>query len=389
MATVNRVVSATRGRQAVIALGAMYVVLAVGWLFLWPTENKPFLNILFISILIGVPGLFLLYGGLQLPRTTIHSDFYLRIGCWCLGGIGGMLAVLLLYHLQPADNLSEPYRSVLVLTALSSVAGFGVGMYDAKAETQAREAAQRNQKLQEIQEQLKESNERLEQFAYAASHDLQEPLRMITSYLHLLERRYADDLDEEGEEFIEFAVDGAERMSEMIDGLLAYSRVETQGEPFEPVDLNEELADVQKNLELRITESNADITIDDLPRVTGDRSQLRQVFQNLLSNAIEYSGDETPTIFVTAERNDAMWTISVRDEGIGMQPDQQERIFEPFQRLHSHDEHAGTGIGLALCKRIIERHGGRIWVDSEPGEGATFSFTVPVRRPGNSSPPNQ
>ena len=230
----------------------------------------------------------------------------------------------------------------------------------------------------EYRRKLEESNERLEQFAYAASHDLQEPLRMVTSYLDLLESRYADDIDEDGEEFIAYAVDGAERMKEMIDGLLEYSRVETQGESFEPVDLEGVLADVKKNLELQIDESNAVIELSKLPCVKGDQRQLGQLFQNLLCNAIEYSGDEPRCIHISAEKEGVEWIVSVRDNGIGIQPDQQDRIFDVFQRLHSHEEYTGTGIGLALCKRIVERHGGEIWVDSEPSEGSTFSFTLPA-----------
>jgi PAS domain S-box-containing protein len=229
----------------------------------------------------------------------------------------------------------------------------------------------------EYQQKLKESNERLEQFAYAASHDLQEPLRMVSSYLQLIEQRYANELDEDGEEFLEFAVDGAERMSNMIDGLLEYSRVETQGDPFEPVDLEDVLDDVLADLQLRIVESGAEITTDSLPRVEGDAGQLRQVFQNLLSNAIEYSGDEPPRIRVETEHTDSRWRVSVHDEGIGIDPDDQDRVFEVFQRLHGQDAGSGTGIGLALTRRIVERHGGEIRVDSEPGEGTTFSFTLP------------
>jgi PAS domain S-box-containing protein len=230
----------------------------------------------------------------------------------------------------------------------------------------------------EYRRKLEESNERLEQFAYAASHDLQEPLRMVTSYLQLIEHRYGDELDADGEEFIEYAVDGAERMAAMIDGLLEYSRVESQGDPLKPVDLADVLADVREDLTVRIEERDAEITAEPLPVVAGDASQLRQVFQNLLTNAIEYSGDEPPRIHVSAERSGREWEISVRDEGIGIDPSAQDRIFQVFQRLHSHEEHEGTGIGLALCHRIVERHGGEIRVDSEPGEGSTFSLTLPA-----------
>ena len=230
---------------------------------------------------------------------------------------------------------------------------------------------------EEYRRKLVESNERLEQFAYAASHDLQEPLRMVTSYLQLLERRYGDELDEDADEFIDYAVDGAERMREMIDGLLEYARVETRGDPLEPVELNEVLDDVRTDLQLQIEESDARIDGGPLPQVSGDEGQLRQVFQNLVTNAIEYSGDEPPRITVSAERNGATWRISVHDDGIGIDSDETDRIFELFQRLHSHDECDGTGIGLALCRRIVERHGGAIGVESEPGEGSTFSFTLP------------
>ncbi|WP_436343149.1 ATP-binding protein [Natronorubrum sp. FCH18a] len=240
------------------------------------------------------------------------------------------------------------------------------------------EQIEREEKLAELVEKLEESNERLEQFAYAASHDLQEPLRMVSSYLQLLESRYADDLDEDAEEFLEFAVDGAERMREMIDGLLEYSRVDTQGDPLEPIDLDHLVAEVQEDLQMQIAESGARITTEDLPRVEGDDSQLRQIFQNLFSNAITYSGDEEPKIHVEADHRGRKWLISVHDEGIGIDPGDQERVFEVFQRLHGREEHPGTGIGLALCQRIVERHGGRIWVESEPGEGSTFSFTLPT-----------
>ncbi|WP_339104063.1 MEDS domain-containing protein [Haloterrigena salinisoli] len=231
--------------------------------------------------------------------------------------------------------------------------------------------------LEETIDRLRQSNERLEQFAYAASHDLQEPLRMVSSYLQLIENEYESELDADGEEFLAFAVDGAERMRAMIDGLLAYSRVETQGDPFEPVDLEAVIDDVLTDLRLRIAESGAEIEVGDLPTVSGDRNQLHQLFQNLLSNALEYSGDEPPRVEIAATRDGPQWTVSVSDEGIGIEPAEQERIFEVFERLHSRAEYDGTGIGLALCQRIVERHGGEIRVDSEPGEGATFSVTFP------------
>lgn len=247
----------------------------------------------------------------------------------------------------------------------------------------------------EYERALEASNERLEQFAHAASHDLQEPLRMVSSYLRLLEQRYGDNLDQDGREFLEYAVDGADRMHDMIEGLLEYSRVETRGQPFEPVPLDDILADARDNLRVAITEQNAEITSQSLPTVDGDRRQLRQLFQNLLDNAIKYSGDEPPKIHVAAELCESCpetqsvrgydvttadrdrWVVSIEDQGIGIEGDDQEKIFEVFQSLDRQDEH-GSGIGLALCKRIVERHHGEIWADSDPGAGTTISVTLPA-----------
>ncbi|WP_232703566.1 PAS domain-containing sensor histidine kinase [Halobacterium wangiae] len=251
------------------------------------------------------------------------------------------------------------------------------------------EAIEREQyetRLERLIRKLEESNERLEQFAYAASHDLQEPLRMVTSYLKLVESRYSDELDEDGEEFIKFAVDGAERMRAMINSLLAYSRVETQGDPFETVDLDVVVKDALADLQFRIDRHDAEVVVGELPVVRGDGGQLRQVFQNLLDNAIEYSGEKTPSVEVSAERDGNEWVISVADEGIGIDEDDAERVFEVFQRLHSREAHSGTGIGLALCDRIIERHNGDIWIESESSEGATFSMSLPPVPESESEP---
>ncbi|QCS41554.1 ATP-binding protein [Natrinema versiforme] len=247
--------------------------------------------------------------------------------------------------------------------------------------TDITERVERERRLEGLIERLETSNERLEQFAYAASHDLQEPLRMVSSYLQLIEGRYGGELDDDGEEFLQFAVDGAERMREMIDGLLEYSRVETEGDPFEPVDLNAVLDDVLDDLQLRFEESNGEVIAESLPTVEGDSGQLRQVFQNLLDNAIEYSGDGPPRITVSSERrseNAAEWEISVSDDGIGIDPEYSDQIFDVFQSYHEGEGYNGTGIGLAICERIIERHGGEIRVTSEPGEGSTFTFTLPA-----------
>ncbi len=374
----SRVFSVPGSRRVLLALGGLYVALAVGWAVSQSFLGTSVATILVVSSFIGGSGIVLLWGGYRLPQMEIHSTCYPAVAGRCLTGLGIMLGILTLYHLQPDTGLTNPERSLPILTGFSSVAGFGVGMYDAQAKTRARELKLQNRKLQRTQERLEESNERLEQFAYAASHDLQEPLRMVSSYLQLLESRYGDEFDEEGEEFLEYAIDGSERMAEMIDGLLEYSRVETQGETFEPVDLDEICAEACQNLELQIDETDAVINGEELPRVEGDASQLRQVFQNLISNAIEYSGDAPPRIDIFAERDGEEWIISVRDGGLGIPTEEQDRIFEVFERLHGHEEGTRTGIGLALCSRIIERHNGEIWVESEPGEETTFSFTLPA-----------
>ena len=235
---------------------------------------------------------------------------------------------------------------------------------------------------------LERSNKELEQFAYVASHDLQEPLRMVSSYTQLLARRYEGKLDADADEFIAFAVDGASRMQQLIQDLLSFSRVNTRGKPFGPVDCNRVLGQVRANLGLAIAESGALLTNDELPILTADEGQLVQVLQNLVGNAIKFhKPDAPPWVHIAATRSPLPeraatgmreWTFSVRDNGIGIDPQYYERLFVIFQRLHGRDEYPGTGIGLAICKRIVERHGGRIWVESQPGEGTTFYFTIPV-----------
>jgi PAS domain S-box-containing protein len=224
---------------------------------------------------------------------------------------------------------------------------------------------------------IKAANDELQRFAYVASHDLQEPLRMISSYLQLIERRYKDKLDQDANEFIEFAVSGARRLQKMIESLLDYSRVETRGEPFRPVSCGEALNGALSNLDMAIKENEAVITRDTLPTVWGDADQLSRLFQNLISNSLKFRSEEKPRIAISVRRRDSEWLFSVKDNGIGIAPQYYERIFVIFQRLHGYD-YPGTGIGLSISKRIVERHGGRMWVESEPDKGTTFYFTLPA-----------
>jgi hypothetical protein len=230
--------------------------------------------------------------------------------------------------------------------------------------------------LQITLEQLTRSNKELEQFAYVASHDLQEPLRMVSSYVQLLAERYKDQLDERAQKFIHYAVDGAVRMQSLIQDLLGFSRVSTRGLAFARIDSNILLAEALANLQTSISVSGAVITSDQLPVVYGDRIQIVQVFQNLISNSIKFCTSKPPKIHVSADFRDEHWLFSVRDNGIGIDAKYAEKIFIIFQRLHAREEYPGTGIGLALCKRIIERHGGEIRFESEVGKGTTFYFTL-------------
>jgi signal transduction histidine kinase len=238
-------------------------------------------------------------------------------------------------------------------------------------------------------EELTRSNVELDQFASVVSHDLQEPLRMITAYVHLLQTEYRGKLDPDADEFIGYAVDGAKRMQGLINDLLVYSRVGTRGKEFTPIDCNVVLARTLLNLKMAIDESGARVTQDHLPTVLGDEYQLGQLFQNLIGNAIKYRSERPPEIHVGCERRGEVWRFAVRDNGIGIDPEYIARIFVIFQRLHTRQEYPGTGIGLAVCKKIIERHRGQIWAESELGKGSTFYFTLPIKQepqPANVAP---
>jgi light-regulated signal transduction histidine kinase (bacteriophytochrome) len=232
------------------------------------------------------------------------------------------------------------------------------------------------QVLIKLNEELLRSNRDLQQFAYVASHDLQEPLRMVSSFTQMLMLRYEDKLDEDGKEFIRYAVDGCKRMYDLLNALLAYSRVQTKGKEFVKVDLENVIEKVLQNLSLRISERNALIYKTDLPVLYADENQMIQLIQNLIDNSQKVS-NENPKIHISSRSDNYEHIISVTDEGVGISEEYHERVFKIFQRLVTRQEYEGTGIGLAICKRIVERHGGKIWIDSKPGKGSTFHFSIP------------
>ena len=266
--------------------------------------------------------------------------------------------------------------SVALACDASGVPQYEIALFDDITERKKAEAA-----LREAHEELKRSNAELEQFAYVASHDLQEPLRMVSSYTQLLMRRYGDKLDGDAKDFTAFIVDGATRMKQLIEDLLAYSRVGTRDKNFKPVDAESSLKRALTNLRAAIQDSGATVTQDKLPTIPCDEVQLAQLFQNLIGNALKFrKPDVAPAVHVGAAEQGAEWEFTVRDNGIGIEPQYFERIFMVFQRLHDKGEYPGTGIGLAIVKKVVERHGGRIWVQSQPGAGTTFHFTMPKER---------
>jgi light-regulated signal transduction histidine kinase (bacteriophytochrome) len=226
---------------------------------------------------------------------------------------------------------------------------------------------------------LERTRRDLEQFAYVVSHDLREPLRMVSSYLQLLERRYKDKLDSDAEDFIHFAVDGAQRMHTLIGDMVSYSRINTRAGAFEPTDFNEVLERALATTGEAAKSAGAVIKRDPLPTLVADASQLEQLFRHLIDNALKFQNGRRPRVHIGAEQRDGEWEFFVRDNGIGIDPQFTDQIFTIFQRLNARGEYPGTGIGLAICQRIVERRGGRIWVESKPGKGSTFYFTMPQR----------
>ncbi|WP_372897975.1 ATP-binding protein [Stieleria sp.] len=253
---------------------------------------------------------------------------------------------------------------------------FGVARDITKIKLQELQRERQAEALARAKEALERSNADLQQFAYVASHDLQEPLRAVAGHCQLLEMALADQADERVQKFLGHAVDGAKRMQQLINNLLDYSRVQSRGREMVAVDMHGVVDDALKNLAVAIEEHDAVIDVDELPSIKGDRDQLIQLFQNLIGNAIKFCGEDAPHIKIAAERESDLWRFSVRDNGIGLESEYQDRIFVIFQRLHGRTRYPGTGLGLAIAKRIVERHSGRIWVESEPGSGSTFFFTL-------------
>jgi light-regulated signal transduction histidine kinase (bacteriophytochrome) len=290
--------------------------------------------------------------------------------------LAGVLAIpSLFYTIQQAAETLRRAKDDLEIQVVQRTEELREANAHLSVELDERRRAE--QRLARYTQELARSNAELEQFAYVASHDLQEPLRMVASFTQLLAKRYRGKLDQDADEFIGYAVDGANRMQRLINDLLAYSRVGTRSKPFKVVDANIIFREARDNLAKALEESGAVIFQEPLPVVVGDEVQLLQVFQNLIANAIKFHGAEPQQIQVAAQRQGQEWVFAIRDNGIGIPPEHQERIFSIFQRLHHRSEYPGTGVGLAICKKIVERHGGRIWLESQPGQGSTFYFSIP------------
>ena len=289
-------------------------------------------------------------------------------------GLRSFLSAPLLYRGEPIGCLNLHSLTDSAYSDRHRLLAERIGVYIAGAIANA----QLHTQVTRQSEELSRSNRELEQFAYVASHDLQEPLRMVSSYVALLGRRYDGQLDDRADKYIHFAVDGANRMQRLIHDLLAYSRVGTRGGELTPTDTAAVLRETLSNLEVAIGESEAEVVYSDLPSVMGDPSQLRQLFQNIIGNALKFRSENRPCVQLAAKRDGDQWTFSIRDNGVGFDQRYAERVFGVFKRLHRNADIPGTGIGLAICQRIIERHGGRIWAESKLGEGSCFYFTLPA-----------
>ena len=306
-------------------------------------------------------------------ESEAASEYDGLVGAYGMG-LRSFLSAPLLYRGEPIGCLNLHSLTEFAYSERHRLLAERIAVYIAGAIANAQLHTQVTRQTEE----LVRSNRELEQFAYVASHDLQEPLRMVSSYVALLGRRYGGQLDDRADKYIHFAVDGANRMQRLIHDLLAYSRVGTRGAELVPTDTVAVLQETLSNLEVAIGESQAKVVYADLPWVMGDPSQLRQLFQNIIGNALKFRSEARPRVEVAAERDGDQWTFSIRDNGVGFDQRYAERIFGVFKRLHRNAEISGTGIGLAICQRIIDRHAGRIWAESKLGEGSSFYFTLPA-----------
>jgi signal transduction histidine kinase len=359
----------------------------------WPIGTKIAVGVALI-IAAGLAAMVILY---RSAENTAEPLAYVLIACFLI--VSAAAAVWIARHISKSlealsigtEKVARGDLSYRVEARSGDELGLLAQRFNAmvaqlEATTVSKEELERahNTLLRRSQE-LSRSNIELDQFASVVSHDLQEPLRMITAYVRLLQAQYGAKLDKEADEFIGYAVDGANRMQGLINDLLTYSRVGTRGKEFAATDLNEVLARTLLNLKAAIDESGARITYDDLPVVFGDEFQLGQLLQNLIGNAIKYRREIPVRIHISCQRAGDSWRFAVKDNGIGIDPVYAERIFVIFQRLHTRQEYPGSGIGLAICKKIVERHRGQIGVESEPGKGSSFYFTLPARQDSGSA----
>ncbi|MFX1279168.1 MAG: ATP-binding protein [Promethearchaeota archaeon] len=347
-------------------------------------EEKMRILTIFVLILISC---FLIYYFEVILGTTIlvaHFFYFPSIlSClwWKRKGLiipGFLTAVLIVLHLFLYNDFLSPDSINNYLRGTSLI------IVSTVVSLLSEQITKKEVEYNEIVLDLKRSNEDLQQFAYVASHDLQEPLRAIVSFSQLLEDKYKDKLDEDGKDFIQFITDGAKNMNILIKDLLSYSRITTHARPLEMSNLENILKDALFNLQESIKESNATISYDDMPTLNVDKTQFMQLFQNLISNSIKFRRKEPPRIHIGVEESIDKWTFSIRDNGIGIESKYFDRLFNIFYRLHTKEEYPGTGIGLPICKKIVQRYSGEIWVESEFGKGSIFSFTIPKKRPKNS-----
>ena len=345
------------------------------------------IRLLIIIILIIISCVLIYYFEIVLEITLLIALFFYLpsiLACiwWNKKGLIVPIflsTILIIFHLFQDPNLLSPVSINNFLRALSLII---VGVVVALLSEQL---SNREYELNDIIEDLKRSNEDLQQFAYVASHDLQEPLRAINSFSQLLEEKYKDKLDTDGKEFLYFITDGAQKMNNLIKDLLLYSRITTHAQPPTYNDLEVILKDALFNLHEAIKESGAVITYDTLPTLKVDKTQFLQLFQNYISNAIKFRREIPPKVHIGAKLENNMWVFSIEDNGIGIESKYFDRLYNIFYRLHTKEEYPGTGIGLPICKKIVQRYGGKVWVESELGKGSTFYFSIPIKKSKSSA----